>query len=261
MKHFKKVLLILLSASLLLSCAACGNTNDETEETKTVVVGTCADHPPYAYHVTVDGVDTITGSDIELAKKIADEAKYNLEIKDFSYDELLEQLDLGNLDFIVATMPELADNENVLASKSYGEDILTCMTTGASYSDTSALASKTVGLLQGTTQTELDALKLPENTQTETYSATDLIDNLKNGKISAAILPESLAKAYQAEDATFKTAFTVSAGSMHIIVRYTNNIFLETVNNAIKLIDQTQDVPNFLQTSSAEKFVSTNKED
>jgi ABC-type amino acid transport substrate-binding protein len=261
MKYFKKVLLILLSASLLLSSAACGNADDEKEETKTVVVGTCADHPPYAYHVTVDGVDTITGSDIELAKKIADEAKYNLEIKDFSHNELLKQLDLGNLDFIVATMPELADNEDVLASKSYGEDVLACMTTGAAYSDASALAGKTVGLLQGTTQTELDALKLPESAQTATYSATDLIDNLKNGKISAAVLPESLAKAYQAKDSAFKTAFTVSAGSMHIIVRYTNNIFLETINDAIKHINQTQNIPDFLQTSSAEKFVNTNQED
>ena len=250
MKHFRKVLLLLLSAALVLSCAACGNSDDENTDIKTVVVGTNASHAPYAYHITVDGVDTIAGSDIDLAKKIADEAGYNLEIKDFSYDELLKQLDLGNLDFIVATMPNLKDNEDVLCSKSYGEDMLTCLTTGASYADAAALSGKTVGILEGTTQTELDALKLPENVTIHTQASDDLIMDLQMGYVDAAIMPQALADSYAAHNDSLTVAFTVSAGSMHVVVRYTNNIFMETVNGIIQDINKTRDMENWLAQAS-----------
>ena len=40
-------------------------------EKKTVILGTSADYAPYEFHKTIDGVDTIVGFDIDIAKEIA----------------------------------------------------------------------------------------------------------------------------------------------------------------------------------------------
>ena len=37
-------------------------------EKKTVILGTSADYAPYEFHKTIDGVDTIVGFDIDIAK-------------------------------------------------------------------------------------------------------------------------------------------------------------------------------------------------
>ncbi|UNK20886.1 ABC transporter substrate-binding protein/permease [Paenibacillus sp. N3/727] len=73
-------------------------------EKKTVILGTSADYMPYEFHKTIDGVDTIVGFDIEIAKEIAKDMGAELVIKDASFDALLPELTSGRVDFVISGM-------------------------------------------------------------------------------------------------------------------------------------------------------------
>lgn len=62
---------------------------EEIKEKGVLVIGTSADFPPYEFHATIDGKDTIVGMDIEIAKKIAEDIGVELEIKDMQFDSLI----------------------------------------------------------------------------------------------------------------------------------------------------------------------------
>lgn len=253
MKKLRPLLCLLVSTALLLSCTACGNTDDKTDEVKTVVVGTTASHAPYAYHLNSNGADTITGSDIDLAKKIADKAGYNLEIKDFTYDELLNQLDLGNVDFVIAAMPEI-NNEDVLCSRPYTEDELCCLVRSddsTKFPDTASLSGQTVGIMTGTTDHELKALNLSEKTTTKTMDADDMITALQNEKIKAAILPQAMADCYLEEKGDLASAFSLSAGNLYVLVRYTNTVFLDTINDVLATLKKSDSIKDWMINASS----------
>ncbi|MER2179430.1 MAG: transporter substrate-binding domain-containing protein, partial [Carnobacterium inhibens] len=46
---------------------------EDIQEKGTLVIGTSADFPPYEFHSTVNGKDTIVGMDISIAQKIAED--------------------------------------------------------------------------------------------------------------------------------------------------------------------------------------------
>ncbi|CQR56198.1 transporter substrate-binding domain-containing protein [Paenibacillus riograndensis] len=103
---------MLLVAGLMTGCgnnnkennAATGNSapTNSTTATKTLTLGTSADFPPYEFHKVVDGKDTIVGFDIEIAKEIAADMGAKLEIKDLSFDSLLNELSSGRVDMVIS---------------------------------------------------------------------------------------------------------------------------------------------------------------
>lgn len=135
MKYFKlKPLAAAILAGLsIFSLAACGSqgttdqkdsgSSGQTEQQKPasdgnntakgeIIFGTSADYAPFEFHTMVNGADTIVGADIELAKKIAEDMGKELVIKDISFDVLLNELQNGTIDFVIAAM---ASNEERLA--------------------------------------------------------------------------------------------------------------------------------------------------
>ena len=73
MKHFKKVLCVMLAALMLVSFAACsGNSGDGAK--KKLVMATNAYFPPYEYY---EGQD-IVGIDVEIMAAIAEKTAAGL---------------------------------------------------------------------------------------------------------------------------------------------------------------------------------------
>ncbi|CCO09780.2 bacterial extracellular solute-binding s, 3 family protein [Carnobacterium maltaromaticum LMA28] len=67
-----------------------------------LVVGLSADYPPYEFHQTVDGEDTIVGFDIDIANKIAEDMGVKLAITEMNFDSLLGALQTGKIDMIIS---------------------------------------------------------------------------------------------------------------------------------------------------------------
>ncbi|MGC9322444.1 MAG: basic amino acid ABC transporter substrate-binding protein [Kosmotogaceae bacterium] len=80
------------------------------------VVGTSADFPPFEY---VENGEFV-GFDIDLIKAIAEEMRFEIEIRDMSFDSLIAALVSGNLDLVVSGMTITSEREEVVSfSKPY----------------------------------------------------------------------------------------------------------------------------------------------
>ena len=84
------------------------NTNGEnadsgTDAKKVLKVGTSADYPPFEYVDTAKS-DEIIGFDIDLAKMLAEELGYELDIQDMDFNGLIPALQAKSIDFVIAGM-------------------------------------------------------------------------------------------------------------------------------------------------------------
>ncbi len=102
------MVVVVLILGTMSGCSAASGTSDESlikiKEKGVLVLGTSADYPPYEFHVEVDGMDTIVGFDIEIAKSIAERIGVELEIIDMKVEGLLPALNAGKIDLVIAGM-------------------------------------------------------------------------------------------------------------------------------------------------------------
>lgn len=221
----KKWIALLLALVLTLSMAACaadtaeegadaGSSSEELSldtfdfskvETVTpgvLTVGTSPDFAPYEFYlVKDDGTMELAGFDIDLAKALADHMGLELEIVPLNFDSILLELQTGSIDLGIAGLgatPERKDNfdfsmiyhetGNVLVVLEENKDV---------YTDFASLAGKQVGAQNGTIQMD-DAMKYATESQVVGLAkATDVINELLNGKLEAAIIETPVAHLYQ----------------------------------------------------------------
>ena len=199
---YTKILSLVLIGMVMLTLSSCGKEVSVEGITKKdkLVLGTSADYPPYEFHKEIDGKDTIVGFDIDIAKAIAEDFGVELEIKDMSFDGLLEALVTGKVDFVIAGMnptPERAENvdfseiyytakHSIIINKENLDKI-------SSFDD---LKGKKIGVQKGTVQEELASEQIKEAELKGLGKVTDLILELKYGKVDAIVVENPVAKAY-----------------------------------------------------------------
>ena len=116
MKNLKKILCLVLALSMVaLCCVSCGG-KDEAEETKTIVMATNAEFPPYEFFEN----EEIVGIDAEVARAIADKLGYELEIEHIDFDSIIPGVQGGKYDFGMAGMTVTEDRlKEVSFTQSY----------------------------------------------------------------------------------------------------------------------------------------------
>lgn len=70
-------------------------------ETKTYIVGTSADYPPFEW---IDSNGNYVGLDMDLMKVIAVREGYKIEFRDIGFDSLIPALQAGKVDIVAAAM-------------------------------------------------------------------------------------------------------------------------------------------------------------
>ena len=121
----KKLLSIIITGIMALSLmTGCTGTQEQAAEPQNkleavkaagkLIVGTSADYPPYEFHMVVDGVDTIVGFDIEIAKELAKGLGVELEIKDMAFDAVLAGVGTGMIDLGVAGINPTPEREDAM---------------------------------------------------------------------------------------------------------------------------------------------------
>lgn len=170
-----------------------------------LVMGTSADYPPYEFHKTVDGKDTIVGFDIEIAKQLAADLGVELEIVDMKFEGLLPALMGGKVDVIVAGMnPTEERKKSVDFSMIYYEANQTMLVSADAKDSLNTIESfkgKTIGVQKGTLQETIAADNFKESTVKAIGKIPDLIMELKTGKIDGIILADVVAKSYAENNA------------------------------------------------------------
>ena len=260
---------MVLGTMSLLALAACGNTSgtansaaeadgalQEIKDSGKLVVGTCADYPPYEWHLVQDGDDKIIGFDIDIAQAIADELGVELEVKDMDFDGLIPALSTGKVDMIIAGM-------NPTEERKQSVDF-----TDIYYTQKDALVIKSEDAEN--IQSENDLKKASLATQKATIQETYLLENfpdaalqsvpkwntailsLVTGKVDAVLMVETVAKQYVEQNegleiAGFDVASTPNESA--IAVAKDNKDFLDAVNDILDEMKESGQIEELMRTN------------
>ncbi len=249
---FKKVLSILLfiiavsSVAILSACAeTAGNVYTyviDEAYTEYVVMGTSADYPPYEWPLEVEGKTTIVGLDIEIAKYIAAALGKNLKVVNKGFDFLIEDLEAGKVDFVMAGMTPTEERAlRVDFSPVYYESIQVVLVRDAdvaAYASAASLnvASAKVGAQLGAIQQELAEATFPLAQRQYIQQVPDLVVRLIDGQLDAVIMEKAVADGYVANHAELGIApFLIGdpEGGSAVAVQKGDADLLATVNAVI----------------------------
>jgi polar amino acid transport system substrate-binding protein len=207
----KQIIAVSTIAIMTLGFTACGKVSSSSNaaaETKVdkikkagkIVLGTSADYPPYEYHKSIDGKDTIVGFDINIANQIAKDLGVTVEVKDMDFKSLLGALQAGDVDLILAGMnptPERA--QSVDFSKVYYvavQKIIVRAEDKDKIKTVDDLKGMKIGVQKGSTQEGIAKDQLPNSQAVALSKISDLVLALKSKNIDAAMIEEPVAVSY-----------------------------------------------------------------
>ena len=199
-------LLLVLVMSVLVACgtkdeADGGKTGTSgTSDTKILKMGTSADYPPFEYVDTAVS-DEIIGFDIDLAKMVAKELGYELEIEDMDFNGLIPALQAKSIDMVVAGMD--GNNEERKKVIDFSAAYFTATNLVITMKDSNInsaedLKGKKIGAQTASVQ-EKGAKSLEEQygyTVESRDRVPDLFQEIKSGHLDAIVIADVVANGY-----------------------------------------------------------------
>lgn len=199
----KNILSVTLVGALALSLMACGKKEEsktslqEIKDKGKLVMGTSPDFPPFEFK---DTKGNVVGMDVEIAKEIAKDLGVELEIKEMDFDGLLPALQGKKLDVILSGMtPKEERKQSVDFSNMYYKTdniFIVKATDKDKYTKAEDLNGKKIGVQKGTVQEDTVKEKMSGIELNSLGKTSDVIMNLKSGKIDAVLLEQPVAEAY-----------------------------------------------------------------
>ncbi|MFQ4138793.1 transporter substrate-binding domain-containing protein [Nodosilinea sp. PGN35] len=170
-----------------------------------LTMATSADYPPYEFVETAGGTEEIVGFDIDIARHIATELGYELEITNIDFNGLIPALQAGRADFVMAGMtPTEERQQNVDFSDIYYDARQTIVfPSGGGITSTADLDGKTVGVQLGSIQEELAndlVAEIPGIQLSPLNRINEIIQELRSGRIDAAIIEDTVAEGFLANN-------------------------------------------------------------
>ncbi|MDP4088529.1 MAG: transporter substrate-binding domain-containing protein [Bacillota bacterium] len=246
---------MVLSLALgMVGCKKSGQSAlDRIKQSGKLVLGTCADYPPYEFHKTTNGNDEIIGFDVEIAKAIADELGVKLEIKDMKFDGLLPALKTNNIDLIVAGMNITPERQKqVDFSKLYytaKQAVVVRKEDKDKFDSLEALSGKKIGVQKSSTQETIAKDSIKDAQLTSLGKVTDLMLEVKNKKVDGILVVDEVAKAYVNKNddlaiagAVFKDADDSSA----IAVNKGNGDLIDVINKVIDKLNSQNKITDWV---------------
>lgn len=156
-----------------------------------LVVGMNASFAPCEFHMMIDGVDTIVGFDMDLAREVAKDMGVELQIQEMEFAALISSLVSGQVDVVISGLAETEERrQNIDFSIPYYRDenvpIIRAEDVGR-YTSLESLRDKRIGIEMNTVEQPIAEDQLPdaEHVIMESWSALQLA--LKAGQIDALL--------------------------------------------------------------------------
>ena len=195
----KKATAIVLALLMVLSLAACGSASSES---KTLVMATSADYPPYEFIILDEkNEQQYVGIDISVSEAIAADMGKELQVVNMDFDSLMAGLQKGDADMVLAAI-EITEERLEAAdfSDPYYTDlppaILVKASNAASYKTLADFAGKSVAAQTGTTKLDIVNDQLTGANAVPLQLVTDMVNELVNGKVDAIVVDGAVAKQY-----------------------------------------------------------------
>lgn len=202
MKKFVSLLLALLMIASLAACGKKANDNNDSNGSKTLIMGTSADYAPFEFmYKGEDGTMQYGGIDVSVGQYIAESMGKELKVENMSFDYLLPSLVKGDFDIVIAAME--ADGDRLKSadfSDPYYTDlppaILVKASDAASYKTLADFSGKSVAAQTGTTKLDIVNEQLTGANAVPLALVTDMVNELVNGKVDAILVDGAVAKQY-----------------------------------------------------------------
>ncbi len=202
MKKFVSLLLALLMLASLAACGKKANDNNNSNDSKTLIMGTSADYAPFEFmYKGEDGTMQYGGIDVSVGQYIAESMGKELKVENMSFDYLLPSLVKGDFDIVIAAME--ADGDRLKSadfSDPYYTDlppaILVKASDAASYKTLADFSGKSVAAQTGTTKLDIVNEQLTGANAVPLALVTDMVNELVNGKVDAILVDGAVAKQY-----------------------------------------------------------------
>ncbi len=245
MKKMLKSIFALSMASLMaLSFAGCGASDDGK-----LIMATNAEFPPFEF-IAADGngiCGEFDGIDVAIANEIAKDAGATLEVSNMDFNSIIPAVQAGKADMGIAGMTVKPDRlENVDFSDPYWVAVQTILVKNdnADITNVETLKGKKVGVVTGYTG-DL-ALSEVEGIELSRYQrGIDAVQDLKNGKIDAAVIDSPTAASFIAKNPELKgvtddTFFETEEYA--VAIKKGNTELLEKVNATIKRLNDSGEI-------------------
>lgn len=206
------------------------------ESEKVLKMATNAEFPPYEYY---DGTQ-IVGIDVDLAKAIASDMGYKLEIIDMDFGSIISAVQTGKADIAVAAMSvteeklQQIDFTNTYATASQ----LIIVPEDSTITSASDLCGKRIGVQIFTTG-DIYAGDIEDATIERFNKGFEAIDALKDGRVDAVVIDSEPAKVFTEENEGLKIIDEPLTEEEYAIgVAKGNTKLLKSLNKSIeKLIE------------------------
>ena len=265
----KKVLSVLLAASLALGMTACGSTasseaasepaasestasseaaSDATSETASaevttvepgkLIMSTNAAFPPY--EMTADD-GSFEGIDIEVAQAIADKLGLELQVDDMDFDAALLAAQTGKSDMVMAGVTVTEDRQTVMDfSDSYAAGIqVVIVPEDSDIASIDDMTGKMIGVQRGTTGDQYCSASVEdggfgEENVTRYDNGLTAVQALNNGQVDCVVIDNAPAQEFVAANPGLKILDTEYANEEYAIgVAKGNTQLLDAINTAI----------------------------
>ena len=197
MKKMKKLFCAALAAAMLMATmSGCGSSQNRLEkilESGKLVLATSPDFAPLEFEDLSSGEAQYVGSDIELAKYIAEKLGVELEISAMDFSAVQAAIPSGQADIAIsgfARTEERAQNLELSTpfniTEDGGQTVLVAKGEGANYTTADDFSGLQIGAQNGSLQYNLVSSQLPEDVEiVPVGSLNDGVLMLETGKIDA----------------------------------------------------------------------------
>lgn len=197
MKKMKKLFCAALAAVMLMATmSGCGSSQNRLEKIKEsgkLVLATSPDFAPLEFEDLSSGEAQYVGSDIELAKYIAEKLGVELEISAMDFSAVQAAIPSGQADIAIsgfARTEERAQNLELSTpfniTEDGGQTVLVAKGQGANYTAAEDFSGLQIGAQNGSLQYNLVSEQLPEDVEiVPVGSLNDGVLMLETGKIDA----------------------------------------------------------------------------
>jgi polar amino acid transport system substrate-binding protein len=179
--------------------------NQMNYERSILQIATAPDFCPYEFIDTTSGSNQLVGFDVDLARAVADSMEYRPIFTTMPFSSLLPTLRSQRVDFAMSAITPTEERQKVVnfSSVYYEAQSVIIIRKGSAVQSLADISGKRIGVKPKTVHEQL-AKTVPDGEIVPFDHTSDVLQELKTGRIDVAIIDRAIAKKHINRQSEFK---------------------------------------------------------
>lgn len=222
----------------VLSLVGCKKSPPQNQEAPLVVI-LSPDNPPFEFKDTAHGGEDVIGFDVEVVKELSQRLGRPLKIIEADFGAIIPSLQAGRADLAVSEifLSEERRKSVDFSDPYYVNKSVFLVPESSSLASETDLAGQSIGVQLGTTNEALArkwAEHVPNLNLVARGKVGELVQELKNGRVSAILIGGKVAEKVAANTPGFKVVAANTSGGEIAIAFPKGSPLVQSVNEALK---------------------------